>query len=414
MPFVALFVLVLIGSAGLAMDGARLMLMHTKLQTAIDAAGLSAVARLNSTDINGQVGKFARANFLSGYVDATIVSLSSQLSADEDTLTVTGTATAPTTFLNVFGLRTMQTTAQTKVTRAMGGLEVAMILDVTGSMTENNKIGSLRTAANVLLDILFGTDATVDKLHIGIVPFAQAVNIGTTRGTWLTKSGGSKWKGCVEERFNGRDTTDDPPSIEAFNPYTGACPAAVTPMTSTKATLVSAIASLKADGYTHVNVGAVWGWRMLSPRWQGLWGGSMGASMPLKYGASGMSKAAIIMTDGDNWMPIDGTATAYGEIDCPPTCYSDARLNVTGTSGNMKARAEAAMDVKLTAVCTKMKNIGITVYTVALGNPGKTIETLLKSCASQPAFYFDSPTGADLKTAFAKIGDSLSSLRVSR
>ena len=425
LPLVALVTSVLIGCAGLAVDGARLMLMHSKLQAAVDAAGLSAVARLNTTDINNQVGKFTRANFLDGYVGAEITMLTPTLSADETTLTVAATATADTTFMRLFGIDTMTTQVETSVTHAMGGLELAMILDVTGSMETDDKIGSLKTASKALLDILFGTEATVDKLYVGIVPFSQSVNIGTGRSSWLTSGS----QGCVEARFNGRDLSDDPPTVEKFIRYTGGdCPAAVTPLTSTKATLISAINKLDPVGRTHIAFGASWGWNMLSPRWRGAWGGTMGSNLPLAYGTTGMSKAAIIMTDGENTMT---SGTAYGEISCtgsnPATCSYDSRLNVTanGTpSWNKTATevataaantaAEAVLDAKLTTICNNMKNAGITIYTVALGSPGTAIENRLKACASQNAFYFDSPTGADLQTAFAKIGDSLSSLRVSR
>jgi hypothetical protein len=39
---------------------------------------------------------------------------------------------------------------------------------------------------------------------------------------------------------------------------------------------------------------------------------------------------------------------------------------------------------------------------------------MMKACASETDFYFDSPTEDALKTAFQAIGDSLSKLRVSR
>lgn len=426
LPLIAVSFFVLVGSAGFAVDGARLMLMHAKLQASIDAASLSAVARLSTTDYQGQVSKFARANFLDGYIGAEIASITSVASSNRETLTVTATASAPTSFMQLFNIKLMSTSASTTVTRAMGGLEVALILDVTGSMETNDKIGSLKTAAKALINILFGSSATVDKLYVGIVPFSQTVNIGTTRTGWLTNAP-KGWGGCVEARFNGRDLTDDPPDVEKYQPYTYAnCPTAVvTPLTSTKATLIAGIDKLAAKGGTQIVGGAVWGWNMLSPRWQGLWLGTMGTTLPLNYGSTGMSKAAVIMTDGKNEI---GTNAAYGVKTCPYdlfrrryTCTYDERLGVSASSydpvtasDNVDTLGDAALDAKMTAVCTAMKNAGITLYTVALGNPGTSIENRLKACASQPAFFFDSPTGADLQTAFAKIGDSLSSLRVSR
>ena len=138
LPLIAVSLFVLVGSAGFAVDGARLMLMHAKLQASIDAASLSAVARLSTTDYQGQVSKFARANFLDGYIGAEIASITSVASSNRETLTVTATASAPTSFMQLFNIKLMSTSASTTVTRAMGGLEVALILDVTGSMETND------------------------------------------------------------------------------------------------------------------------------------------------------------------------------------------------------------------------------------------------------------------------------------
>lgn len=64
-------------------------------------------------------------------------------------------------------------------------------------------------------------------------------------------------------------------------------------MTSTKSTLTTAIVAMKAVSQTHINPGAVWGWRMLSPKWRGLWGGDISTySLPLDYNTKGMTKAA--------------------------------------------------------------------------------------------------------------------------
>ena len=425
LPLVALSGLVLVGMTGLAIDGARLSLMHSKLQTAVDAAGLSAAAQMTTTNVDSEIDKFLNANFDQAYVGATITGHTLTLSSDEKTLDITANAEAFTAFMRIFGIDSMQTSAYTQVTRATGGLELSLVLDVTGSMGDNNKIGSLKTAANNLLDILFGDQQTAQNLYIGIVPFTQTVNIGSSHSAWLASTASRNWSGCVQMRFNGLDTTDAPPAVgKKFSELgSGTCPPEITGMTSSKSKLTTAIAKLNPNGGTNVPVGAVWGWRMLSPLWRGSWGGDMGLNLPLDYNTSGMSKAVVLMTDGKNEI---SSGSAYGEVSCLEyqttwwwkTCVSygyDARLGVSASNQNDAiALADQALDGRLTTICTNMKNAGIKVYTVALGNPGASIKSLLKGCATQPAFFFDSPTGEDLKTAFAKIGDSLSNLRLSR
>jgi hypothetical protein len=94
--------------------------------------------------------------------------------------------------------------------------------------------------------------------------------------------------------------------------------------------------------------------------------------------------------------------TAYGWL-------ADKKL---GTSDSTAAVTE--LNNRLSSVCTAMKNSGIIIYTIAFNGPDETTQTLLRSCASQNAFYFNSPTTAALQSAFKQIGDSLSNLRVSK
>lgn len=124
-------------------------------------------------------------------------------------------------------------------------------------------------------------------------------------------------------------------------------------------------------------------------------------SLPLDYNAPLMNKAVIIMTDGENTMS-NSTRTAYWYL-------SNGRLGTTNQSA-----AVTALDSRLSQVCTAMKNNNIIVYTVAFNDPGTNVENLLRNCATQPEFYFDSPNGEELQQAFRMIGDSLSNLRVSK
>src|SRR5690606_38243150 len=93
LPLVVLSIFVLIGAVGLAIDGGRLMMMHSSLQRAADAGGLSAVAKLNTKDLEAEVRKFTLINFAQGYVGATIDELTATLSDDEKTVTINATAT---------------------------------------------------------------------------------------------------------------------------------------------------------------------------------------------------------------------------------------------------------------------------------------------------------------------------------
>lgn len=174
-------------------------------------------------------------------------------------------------------------------------------------------------------------------------------------------------------------------------------------MTNNQTSLLNAINSMTAQGDTVISQGLEWGWNMLSPRWQGFWGGTMDANgLPLAYNTQGMSKVVVLLTDGTN--TIDNTAHgAYWFL-------GDNRLGTTSSSA-----AVTTMNNKTLSLCTAMKNQGIFIYTIALGtDPTADGLAMLESCATASNYYFDSPSTSQLAGVFSAIGDSLSNLRVSK
>ena len=65
----------------------------------------------------------------------------------------------------------------TNVVRASNNLEVAMVLDITGSMSGD--IDSLKAAANSLVDLVVQDVQTPYYSKLAIVPYSNAVNVGT-------------------------------------------------------------------------------------------------------------------------------------------------------------------------------------------------------------------------------------------
>jgi len=410
-PLIAIVMLALIGCMGFAIDVGRSVLVRARLVDALDAAGLAVGARLSTTDYSADALKFVSANFKGGYAGATVTKVTATANSTKSVISLSATATVPTIFMKIFGQKSVTVNAASEVTRSSTGLELVMVLDNTGSMDQSGSMPSLRKSANDLIDILFGGESIGTNLYVGLVPFSQAVNVGTSRTSWFT---GTKpfigWTGCAMARTAPLDQTDDPPATtstkftypDLVKSLTGAfnsnCPKEVTPLTNVKSTVTTAVNAMTANGNTHINLGAAWGWRMISPRWRGYWGSS---TLPLDYGTKNMSKAVVIMTDGDNTM-TGATYSAYGDI-------AEKRL---GTDNEYLAKLE--LNKRLSAVCSSMKSKGIIIYSVAFDNPEATTKSLLQNCATSAAYYFDAGNQTALNTAFRTIGDSLSNLRVSK
>jgi Flp pilus assembly protein TadG len=503
LPLLAISMVAITAMTGVAIDTGRMQMVQSKLQFSLDAAGLAAGSTVSTSTLNSEVTKYLAANF-NGYLGSTMTGSSATVDNTNTVITLSATAQLPTTFMGVVGINTITVTANSQISRAVTGLELVLVLDNTGSMTNSagesgvTKLQALQSAANTLVSSLFASNPPAGKLWVGIVPFTQAVNIGTGHPTWmnttydntiLDTSGttsttdwgpSGSWMGCVDARQNSEDTTDDPPSssstktlFESYywtsdslnsdgvsngglnnwkqctprwnrckksngqcsivsgscstqsNTYTCTattptctynsnmgnltsgpnylCPQQVTPMTNNQSTLTSAINAMTAQGDTIIPQGLQWGWNMLSPRWQGQWGGTMNANgLPLAYNTKGMTKVVVLLTDGTN--TIDNNAHgAYWFL-------GDDRVGTT--NGNT---AVTTLNTRTSTLCTAMKNAGIYIYTIALGtDPTQAGLSMLQSCATANNYYFDSPSTSQLQSVFSAIGDSLSNLRVSK
>ena len=119
---------------------------------------------------------------------------------------LTSTATVTPTLVGIMGIGPVTVSAASTAQTAAYGLELALVLDNTGSMA-GSSITSLISASNQLLGILYGGSDTQPHLWVSVVPFAAAVNIGNTHTGWLVAGSlkpsdysPSSWMGCVMAR----------------------------------------------------------------------------------------------------------------------------------------------------------------------------------------------------------------------
>lgn len=437
-PIIALAFTAVISSVGASIDYARAQMAQAKLSDTLDSAALAAGSIVNAepTQVELVAQNYFNVNFPQGYMDANIAPLQFTNNVPDQPPIITASATIPTIFMGIVGINTMTVAAHTEIARASTGLELVLAMDNTGSMA-GQKLTNLKNSATELVNILFGSSNVVkDDLWIGLVPFSQTVNIGRSHTDWLDNTsfnwGPTTWGGCVDAQANGLDQGDEPPTTTANklrayywpsdsnnqwitrnNPIRYAtitssrgpnknCPQVVTPMTNQKMDILAGISSMVAVGNTHVNLGADWAWRMLSPKWRGLWGGTMNANdLPLDYGTEKMQKVVVLLTDGQNTMS-NSTRTSYWYL-------SDGKLNTTSSSA-----AVDELDRRTLATCNAMKAKGIIIYTILYDLIDRDIENLYKACATKPDYFFSSPDSETLHKAFQTIGDSLSNLHISK
>ena len=167
-----------------AIDFHRASTVKAALQDAIDSASLAAARNQSATTTAAiqTIGNNVLAANMQSFPDVSLGTATFTLSGDG---TVNGVVHALVTPLvaNMFIGGPIDVSATSEVKRSSKSLEVALVLDTTGSMA-GSKISDLRTAANDLVDLVVQTVQTPNYTKVAVVPYAQSVNAGTYATTF--------------------------------------------------------------------------------------------------------------------------------------------------------------------------------------------------------------------------------------
>ncbi len=447
MAAASLPVLVLV--VGAASDYARALNAKTKMQTALDAALLATashrMARPETT--SDELSDFLRRRLKGEYERrlqkiATVDVDRITLTMDDKTLKAEVKGKIRNSFLGIIGISSFDMRVQAATQTGHARLEVALVLDVSGSMgkqgiSEQTKIDELKNAAREFVRTLHDrfADADPNMIRIALVPFSQYVNVGLDKKdsywldlqpadpkqrTKLNEEAKIRWKGCVGSReypFNLYDAkytlhpiptvmnyprkadapAEDPESYVREKEYYNFCPPAITPLTSAIANapdLEKAIDGLGAGGWTYIPAGLIWGWRVLTPN-----APFREAASDLDVKAQNIRRIIILMTDGANTRaPGDGTDWPHNEHQSDDAILAD------------KYTREICDNLRKKNVVTDRTRAEVISVAFNIGYDQTRIRTLLRDCAS--AGMYEAKIG-ELKDVFKQIADQISDLYLS-
>jgi len=232
---------------GVAVDYGRALSVRSRMADAADAAALAVGSwqGLNEAQLTAKAQQFFDANYPVTSL-GTAGTLNVAFVGDDIKVSVSGSV--PTTFMKLANINSVDVGASTVVTKKQRNLEIALVLDTTGSMSWSGKMWAMQSAAKTMVQDLFKSKSTSETLKIAVVPFSGAVNVGADKKNenWIDnkaksdisyedfdKKGvkvfdlyddlkGEKWAGCVREREGSAyELTDATPSSGAslFAPY---------------------------------------------------------------------------------------------------------------------------------------------------------------------------------------------------
>lgn len=266
-----LLAIVLVAMAGAAVDYTSLETARNKVQIALDSAALGLQPKIFAKvpPTEASLKEQATALIVERLGDSSLTASATvaTYTVGSGTLHLEATVTVPMAFVQLVGISNITAKVVSEATRKRLNLEVAMVLDNSGSMGSNSRMTNLKKAALCAMNVLYNaldecTDAKVaaanslaateSSIWVGIVPFTGFVNVGTgnKNATWMDTAGlssisndnfddddneatpytgvvnrfslytamGVSWRGCVEARPYPYDTNDTTPSTS--NPDT--------------------------------------------------------------------------------------------------------------------------------------------------------------------------------------------------
>ena len=374
-----------VASVGAAMDYARAANVRTGLQNAADATALAMARDLGSdfssysdTRLAEHAQKIFPVNFQR--TDGTLGTVAAR--NEGGTIKVTADATVKTSIMGLFHIDTIKVAAIGSVGWSPTKIDLALVLDNTGSMGELGKMTELKKALNGMLKEL---EPSRQSIRISIVPFDTEVNVGTSYrdASWLTYTADlpwdlrvsrPDWKGCIADRAKPYDvSTDRTGGTQSLYPAakcaTGSL-AQVQPLTSNYDALRDTVRSMTPSGYTNLTIGIAWGISALTG------GPSFESTLSLDKQAQ---KIMVVLTDGKN------TKNSFPKDD------------------------EAAIDARSRLACSEARAKSIQVYTVRVieGNAN-----LLRECATEPGMYKEIKNASELAPFFRELAKKIAGIRL--
>ncbi len=213
----------IIGAVGAAVDYSTANSNRTSMQKALDstALALAKLMPLSQAELNTKGWQLFSASI--GHVNVNLPQANLVITTPtvgKIHLEATGHYTPQIS--GVIGIQTFPIRTRTEVQWGMKKLELALVLDVTGSMAEQNRMVELKKATKSLLTTLKNAAKQPDDVKISLIPFAGQVNINknNVNASWLDWSEWEAQPAVMANWINNNKTTWEQTGPGSSCPFT--------------------------------------------------------------------------------------------------------------------------------------------------------------------------------------------------
>jgi Flp pilus assembly protein TadG len=328
-----LFVLMLL-MGGIAVDMMRYEHTRVTLQQTMDRSVLAAASLQQTLQPEQVVQDYFDKAGIGEQLDP--ASISVQQTMNSRRVAAEGLAISENFFMSMMGIDELPAPASAAAEQRRTNVEIILVLDVSGSMSTNDKIGKLKTAAKSFVDTVLAND-TSNRVSIGIVPYNAQVNLGSALRSKYNAVNvhGVANVNCLEvpastystlslsrtlaiPMFSYADTTNSTTKDTSYYSETGSnatnsfqfCnPSSVNIVrmpTNNIPQLKANIDGLQAGGNTSIMLGMRWGVALMDPAAGSIYDEFITAGVipsafsnrPFEYDDEDAMKVIILMTDG--------------------------------------------------------------------------------------------------------------------
>jgi Flp pilus assembly protein TadG len=306
-----IFFTLMVMMGGLAVDLMRYEAVRTQLQQTSDRASLAAASLRQKRSPTDVVEDYFEKAGLSEYLQ----SVTPRVTLSAKSVDIEASARVHPFFMPMLGIDKMDAPANSSAMERITDVEISLVLDISGSMSSNNRMENIQTAAGEFVaDVIDNNEA--NRTTVSIIPYSGHVNLGSALASKFNISSTHSSSYCVDlpsSAFSSIHVARTTPLVQASHadPYSGTgtqtaarwfCPTGgntILPLSDNVTDLQTAINAMAPTENTSIDIGVKWGAALLSPQVQGIVSGTH-ANRPFDPAVREVLKVLVVMTDGDN------------------------------------------------------------------------------------------------------------------